>query len=107
MSEANDSNEGLEGVMIFVFLICLVVTGALFAWFVLKYDERETMKPEQLLTAREIWREKRNAAVEAEIANCLQELGWPIAATRMTKEEVAHLICTRLSDRIWNQRDVG
>lgn len=53
------------------------------------------------------FRQWRNRRAEEEMVLMLEELGWPKAVKKMTAEEVAHQLCNRLADLLWNRPTAG
>ena len=55
---------------------------------------------------RQQFRQWRNRRAEEEMVQMLKELGWPKVVQKMPAEEVAHQLCNRLADRLWNNPNV-
>ena len=80
----------------------IVATAASLFWChrrSVRADSR--LRVEELRQTRKL-REWRTRMAQAVIVERLKELGWPEAAARMTPEEVARQLCSRLAARLWN-----
>ena len=74
--------------------------------FLRRASNTEAKQEQQLLKMQDQWRKERNRRAEAVMAGELKALGWPQLAERMTPEEVAHQLCIRLAEKLWNRPDV-
>lgn len=84
----------------------LLGAAGLLLWFSLRCDGKDTKTADQCCQIIDRWRQERNRRAEAVMVEALQELGWPQAAKKMTEQEVAHQICTRLAEKLWNRPGV-
>ena len=82
--------------------VLLAIAGLVFWWTLRWRSEIEQSAPgeEQMQQQFRIWRNRRT---EEEMVLMLEELGWPKAVKKMTAEEVAHQLCIRLAEKLWNQ----
>lgn len=91
---------------VLLLLFFLLASGALIVWWTLRWRcELERSTPEGV-QAQQLFRQWRNRRAEEEMVLMLEELGWPKAVKKMTAEEVAHQLCNRLADRLWNRPNV-
>ena len=86
--------------------IFLLVAGGLVIWWSLRLNHGEKQMQPTEMQAQQQFRQWRNRAAEEVMVQRLMELGWPKAVKRMTAEEVAHQLCNRLADRLWNRPNV-
>lgn len=87
-------------------LLLLLAFAALAIWLILRLRHEEERSTQEATQGQQQFRQWRNRMAEEVMAQRLKELGWPKAATRMRAEEVAHQLCNRLADRLWNRPNV-
>ena len=90
-----------------VVLTGLVIANGLLLWFVSRHGDNNAKTADQIRKIGTLWRQKRNRRAEAVMVETLVELGWPQVVKKMTAQEVAHRLCIRLAEKLWNPPDVG
>ena len=86
--------------------VLLFVFGVLVVWLILRWRYAAGRNRPEEVKLKQQFRQWRNQRAEEEMVIMLKELGWPKVVLKMKAEEVAHQLCNRLADRLWNRPNV-